>query len=417
MFHRLPDDSATMYEAGTDNTESTPTDLSPAVADPTAASPAPAPVSPPPPGRLRRWSRALLPTADWTFGLASLLCLLAVLSVVPLLNFLSLGYLLHASARVASSGRLRDGFVGVRKAARIGGFALGTFLVTIPVRVVSSLWKDAEIVGPGSSSSQVWRATLLLLAVLTVLHIVWATIRGGRLRHFLWPAPLDFMRWLRTSDRIPALRDGLLAFITSLRLPFYLWLGFRGFAGTFLWLMVPVGILLAAAQLAPDKGGAVLSLLGGFLLMGVALYLPFLQVHFAVEDHWTALFAVGAVRRQFQRAPVAFWIALLVTLLFAIPLYLLKIELPPRGMVWLPSLVFVIFIFPARLLSGWAMGRSLRREQPRHAFFRWTARLGLIPVVLFYVLMVYLTQYLSWNGSRGLLEQHAFLVPAPWASL
>ena len=114
---------------------------------------------------------------------------------------------------------------------------------------------------------------------------------------------------------------------------------------------------------------------------------------------------------------VAFWLAMLITLLFALPLYLLKIELPPREIAWLPSLLFVVFIFPARLLTGWAVSRALRHEQPRHWFFRWTSRFALVPVVLFYVLFVYLTQYLSWNGSASLLEQHAFMVPAPLMGL
>jgi hypothetical protein len=94
-------------------------------------------------------------------------------------------------------------------------------------------------------------------------------------------------------------------------------------------------------------------------------------------------------------------------------LYLLKIELPPRDLAWLPSLVFVAFILPARLLTGWAVSRGLRHEQPRHAVFRWMGRLAVIPVAIIYVLFVYLTQYVSWNGSVSLLEQHAFLVPAP----
>ena len=47
-----------------------------------------------------------------------LMVLLALCSVVPVLNFLSLGYLLESSARVARSGRLRDGFIGVRLAGR-----------------------------------------------------------------------------------------------------------------------------------------------------------------------------------------------------------------------------------------------------------------------------------------------------------
>ncbi|HAV64307.1 MAG TPA: hypothetical protein DCY13_18315, partial [Verrucomicrobiales bacterium] len=153
------------------------------------------------------------------------------------------------------------------------------------------------------------------------------------------------------------------------------------------------------------------------MLMFVVLYLPFLQTRFAVTGKFHALFEVREVRRLFQRAPIAFWLALLITLLFALPLYLLKIELPPREIAWLPSLLFVVFIFPARLLTGWAMGRALRREQPRHWFLRWTARLAVVPLVFLYALAVYLTQYLSWNGTLSLLEQHAFMVPAPLMGL
>jgi hypothetical protein len=63
------------------------------------------------------------------------------------------------------------------------------------------------------------------------------------------------------------------------------------------------------------------------------------------------------------------------------------------------------------------LSRALRHEQPRHFFFRWLARLGALPVAFFYVLAVYLTQYLSWNGAFSLIEQHAFLVPAPMLSM
>jgi hypothetical protein len=31
--------------------------------------------------------------------------------------------------------------------------------------------------------------------------------------------------------------------------------------------------------------------------------------------------------------------------------------------------------------------------------------------------VVYFTPYLSWNGAMSLLEQHAFLVPAPLMAL
>jgi hypothetical protein len=208
-----------------------------------------------------------------------------------------------------------------------------------------------------------------------------------------------------------------MGYLKSLRLPYYFWLGARGFAGALLWLLVPVGTLFLAAELPPQGGGGLLSMVGGLLLMLVAAHLPFLQTHFALENRFRALFEVRAVRALFGRAPVAFWLALWVTLLFALPLYLLKIELPPREIAWLPCLMFVGFIFPARLLAGWAVGRARRREQPRHWCFRWVCRFAAIPVVLTYAIWIYLMQYLSWNGTLSLLEQHAFLLPAPGLSL
>src|SRR5829696_6838700 len=61
---------------------------------------------------------------EWLFGLGIVLLGLAVLAAVPVFQFLSLGYLLEATGRVARSGRLRDGFIGVRTVARIGGIVL-----------------------------------------------------------------------------------------------------------------------------------------------------------------------------------------------------------------------------------------------------------------------------------------------------
>jgi hypothetical protein len=356
-------------------------------------------------------------TVDWVFGLICLVLGLSIFSIVPGLNFLSLGYLLHCSGRVATTGKIRSGFVGIRKASVVGSFFAGTWLVFLPLRFASGMWKDAELVAAGSANARGWHIGLLVLSVITVLHVIWACIRGGRIRHFLWPAPIRFYRWLKTNGKFVSIRYSVVDYLVSLRLLYYFWLGFRGFVGAFLWLVLPVSTLIFASQLAPDKGGGILSLLGAFMLMLVALYLPFLQAHFSVTQQFRTLFQVKEVRKLFTRAPIAFWLALLITLLFALPLYLLKIELPPREVAWLPSLLFVIFIFPARLLTGWAVSRAMRHEQPRHRFFQWTSRLGLFPLALVYALFVFVTQYLSWNGAFSLLEQHAFMVPAPLMNL
>ena len=65
----------------------------------------------------RGWSGCL--------GAASLVVGLSALAAIPVAQFLSLGYLLEASGRVARSGRLRDGWIGVRRAARVGGIVAG----------------------------------------------------------------------------------------------------------------------------------------------------------------------------------------------------------------------------------------------------------------------------------------------------
>ncbi len=354
---------------------------------------------------------------EWVFGSLTLIVGLAIFSVIPLLNFLSLGYLLEVSGRVARNRRIRDGFIGIRKAAVIGRITLGTWLVFWPVRFVSGMWKDAEqLLAPGTSTANGWAAVLFILTILTVWHVVWACLRGGKLRHFFWPAPIIFVRWLREPEKYESIRNAVINYLRDLNLPYYFWLGARGFVGAVAWLIVPVGLLIIGSFL-PQGGAILLGLLGSGLLLIVAAYLPFLQAHFACENRFGAMFELGVVRRLFRNAPIAFWFALLVTLLFAIPLYLLKIEFPPDEIAWLPSLLFVAFIFPARVLTGWAMSRALNREEPRSVLFLWLSRLAALPVAGVYVFFVYVTQYLTWNGALSMLEQHAFLVPAPMMSL
>jgi hypothetical protein len=205
-------------------------------------------------------------------------------------------------------------------------------------------------------------------------------------------------------------------FFVALRLPYYFWLGLGGFAGAVAWLVLPVSMLALASRLPPGAG-ALVGLIGGGLSALVLLHLPFLQARYAEENRLAAMFELRALRRQFARAPVAFFIALVCTLLLALPLYLLKIELVPREAAWLPSLLFVVSIFPARLATGWALARANERITRRHWFFRLSSRLAMLPLAIVYVGIVYFTQYLSWYGVWSLYEQHAFLVPAPFLGL
>ncbi len=361
------------------------------------------------------WSaaRGIASAGEWLFGIASLVLGLSILAALPIIQLLSLGYLLEASGRVAKTGRLRDGLIGVRRAARVGGVIAGMWLSLWPAWLVQSFAVAAELIDPGGPVARGWRVATVVAIVISLLHIFLACARGGRLRHFLWPVgnPFWLIGRLRRGGLYAEARDGLWTFTTSLHLPRYFRIGLIGFLGTLVWLVPPV-LLIAAGAKVP-----VLSFVGAILMALIVPFLPFLQVRYAVEGRVSAMFSRRAVRDHFRRAPWAFAFALMVMLLAAIPLYLLKLEMIPREAAWLPSLVFVIFLAPARLLIGWAYARSLRRDRPRHWFFRILGRLAIVFVALLYVVVVFFSQYTSWAGVKSLYEQHAFLLPVPFLDM
>ena len=423
-------------------------------------------VEPPP----RTWPRSwpmivwygLCWSLEWLFGLASLLATLAVLAATPLVNFVSLGYLLEASGRVAKSGKLRDGFIDIPKFARIGSIALGTWLWLLLPRLISSLATDAWLIDPGGWRARAWQIGLIVCTAVVISHILLAWFSGGRLRHFFWPLlapfqltgrllfggivspitrPLVRSIWPALADDIYAMqplsewfppailvaairrgrmyqsaRDAVWDFVVSLQLPHYFWLGLRGFAGAIAWLLLP-SLMLMVGTSGRGPVTILIGYLGALGLAFVLLYLPFLQTHFACQNRLAAMFEWSAVRAQFRRAPIAYWLALAITLLFALPLYLLKIEPPPRELWWTLTIFFILFIYPARLLTGWAVGRGLHHAKPRFFLFRWMARLAAVPIVLFYVFILFFTQYTSFLGPASILEQHAFLVPVPFLAM
>lgn len=350
---------------------------------------------------------------EWCFGAITMFLGLAFIATIPILQFISLGYLLETSGRVSRSGRLRDGFIGIRPAARVGSMVLGTVIWWGPLFLISDTWYASYLIQPHSTVTRGWFVTLLLSCLLIIGHVLWAWFRGGRLRSFFWPAPLKFIKRMLQGGLFTEARDDLWNFVRGLQLQHFFWLGLRGFAGAVAWLFIPILFFIGATTL-PAGAAAISGLIGFPLFMFVLLYLPFLQAHFAAENRLEAIFEWGEIRQQFRRAPIALWFALAITLLFALPLYLLKIELIPREATMLPNLVFVAFIFPARLMTGWALGRARRHQTPRFWLSRWLFRLAGLPLVAGYVFIVFFTRFTSWYGVWSMFEQHAFLVPAPF---
>ncbi len=347
----------------------------------------------------------------WLFGLLSLVAGLSLFATFPIVQVATLGYLLLASGRVARSGRLRDGLPGVAAAGRVGGVVLGVWLLLWIPRLPASLARSARLIDPEGSTAGALTGVTIALLVLLLLHALAACARGGRLRDFLIPRPRIELRALRdlfTRSGYARARDVVWDTLRATRVPALLWLGLRGFILGALWLAVPT-TLLAIGAATPA-----LAWLGVLLMAVSTAYLPFIQIRLALEDRLSVALEVDVINRAYAGAPLAMASALMLTALSALPLYLLKIELMPREVTWLPGMLFVIFTLPARLLCGWALARGLGRARPRHRALRVLGRVLAVPAVALYAVVLYFTQYLSWYGSWSLYEQHAFLLPVPF---
>jgi hypothetical protein len=368
-------------------------------------------------GRIRRslsWIRRMVQHA---FELLSLVTLLAVMTALPLIQLIAFGYLLNVAGTLASGRNISEALPWRSAAGKIGLAVAALLLLSLPIRLLTHWATVAEVVSPGTPKAESLRIGAVLLTLFVTAHLAWAWARGGRLRHYLWPSPKRWFSqawrpstWLAASDR-------LIAMIRSLDIPKLFWLGIRGAIGTLIWLSPTIAIIAATRNGQTGVAG----LVGGiaFVCLGIVLlYLPMLQANFAAENRMRAMFAVKKVRNDFCHAPWAWLGAMFLTLvLLPIPLYLLKIEPPPSELMWLPTWFFIALMLPARIASGLALRRARSKPMPHGAWAaisRWTVRLLMPPVVGVYLLFVYLSQYVSWDGLQTWVQQHAVLVPVPF---
>lgn len=415
----------------------------------------------------RSWIFRIVDFIGWCFtkllGIVSMVFLLAFAANVPIVQFLSFGYLLEVTGRVARTKRLKHAFIGIQKATQIGSAILGAWLLLIPVRFASQLALEASLIDATSPQAKFMHGLVLVLMVLTVAHIAAAWFCGGKLKHFFWPivAPFSFAIWFarkfagssvfrkllnvtvgwlspRLVDDIcnaqpigdwflPAIvwkkirkgrsyqlsRDALWDFVTDLNLGYYFKLGLKGFIGTALWLFVPTALLVVSTSLE-TAGALITGLLGTLIAIPVFSLLPFLQAHFATDGKLRRFVEVKTVLRKVGSAPLAHIIALLLMLVFALPLFLTKIEEIPTELLWSLSLVFILFTWPARVIVGWAYAQGSKRAKQRPWFVRYPILALAVPICFAFVFVLFFTRYITWNGALSLIENHVFLLPAPF---
>ena len=352
------------------------------------------------------------------FGLASLVLMLAILAAVPIVNFVSLGYLLEAEGRAGRSGRFRSAFPLLGLAPRIGSIALGVWLWMIPLRLLSTAVADAQLIDPRSTATFVLRALTYVAWAAITLHVCLALARGGSLGCFVRPLKnvLWFAQQWRAGTYFATASRHIREFVSGLRLRHHFLLGVRGFVGALIWLIVPTALYAAVRH---SEGGEItMTVAGGLLLVPVFAWVPFLQAHFAATNRFGAFRELRTIRRLFGYAPFCWLLAVIVVYVLALPLYLFKVALPPSDAMWFVTLVFVVSIYPARIATGLAYHRAVRREKEGEDFQSWWitrmfVRLLMLLLIGAFVFLLFFTQFIGEEGTRELLQHPAFLLPWP----
>ncbi len=379
--------------------------------------------------------KAIGALAKFAWNTLSLVLVLSLAATIPVVQFASLGYMLECSARIANRQPIRTCFPGIALAGHIVRCGLWILLTWLPIWFITDLGYSSELIQPGSSRALNLRIAARILAILWVLWVVWAILRGGRWFHFLWPQPIRFAKALFSRSFWLDAENRWWNFLEQLHLWRLIRLGFKASLGAGIWLVIPALLILVALNAAPEvrtdqQGGlALLGLLGAILMAWVIQYLPTLQTHMARNDllarqgsdnpqstkqRLGGVLDRSAARKAFRRTPLRYALANILFLALALPLYLLRIEEIPPQLWFLLSIFFVVLMFPAKLLIGWALRCSLAKSDDAHWTLRWIAWVPLLAAIAIYVGFLYLGKFALWEGGAILLFQHAFLPPVPF---
>ena len=349
------------------------------------------------------------------FGLFSLTLLLAVIAAIPLVNIVALGYLLEVEGRMGRTGRLRFAFPLLEIAPRFGAIVVGLAGWLLPIWGLTLVLADYRLIAPTGNATVALAWSHRIAVVLGSGHLLLALARGGSLGCFV--RPLKNVLWLigelRRGGYFERAEGHVQRFFSEMRIGHHFWLGLRGLVGGLAWLVIPSGLFGAYSQV-DNTGQLLVTLAGGLNLVLVLAWVPFLQARLATENRMRAMFELGAIRELFCRSPMCWFIVIALTSALSLPLYLFKIYLLPSDAMWMTTLVFIMTIYPARLITGWAYHRATKRPRRSFWMWHWFWRLAMLPLLSFYVFLLFFTPLFSEHGKRVLFEHHLLLLPAPF---
>lgn len=379
----------------------------------------------------REWFEALPSSPSWRefplraaarLGQAVLgaLCgivLLALMASVPVLNVLALGYLLGMVGRVARTGKLGAALFLAPITARVAGMLLFGALLTFPLRFLAELARDATMLAPWSFTACCWTLLAVAVSLLVTLHVILAMGRGGSWWWFF--RPLNNLRWtkarLRDGTYLAQADQTLRTLVIALQPWQHFRLGLFGFAGVYLWMLLPA-LVFDQAPAFSGAGRVFTSLVGGAALVLLFGWMPFLLTHYAVENRWQAWLDWKGIRQRFRHSPFCWTLSalLLYGLSMLVMLYvaLVKNKMPTHEARWDVMIVFMVTLIPAKLFVAWVWQRAGRVKESWRSW-QWFNRALLAFGLGWYVYFIFLAHTGGQLGQSALWQFHSLLLPFP----
>ncbi|MBL8855418.1 MAG: hypothetical protein JNK57_15735 [Planctomycetaceae bacterium] len=401
----------------------------------------------------------------WVGGMFGVGFLLAWLATVPIVQFLTLGYFVEVTRRVAKSGRLRDGLLGATEGWLVCKWMFGLAVTWLPLLAVSRMRYDAWLVDPLSTTYASWRFWEFVVFGLTVVHWIGVGLTGGQLRHFFWPllvpwymmtglvkrglsiswvqllvektigsilpktvaayyrsvplsnwfVPAVLWRHLWQGTLLSESSDRFWNWVARLRPGYYFSWGFGAFAGMLMWFVGPTLWLLIATRATNPAAEGIFFLLGlGHLFLSLQYY-PLVHCRYCETGRWRSYWQWRQAACRYWYSPLRLCLAAALALVLTFPLWLTRIAMIPYELWWLLSVAYVVLLGPVWLTWGWAWHHAANK--PRSTTWLW----GLSWMPIFWalifgqVIMTVVSIYTSWQGVFNILLHPTFNVPSPFS--
>ncbi len=401
----------------------------------------------------------------WVGGFLGVWFLLAWLATIPVIQFLTLGFLVEVTRRVARSGRLGDGLLGSEKGWTICKWMFGIAVTWLPLLIVSRMRYDAWLIDPSSAAYTGWRFWEYVVFGLTVVHWIGVGLTGGQLRHFFWPllvpwylatgllkrcltidwvqmvieqtlgaifprtvaayyrsvplsnwfVPAVLWRHVRQGTLLSESSDRFWGWAQSLRPRYYFSWGLGAFGGMAIWFGGPALWFLVATRAANPVPEGIFYVLGVIHLFAALQYYPLVHCRYCVTGNWLSYFQWRQAASRYWYSPLRLSLAMALALVLTFPLWLTRIAMIPYDLWWLLSGLYVACLWPVWLTWGWAWHHASTRTRST----TWTWGVSLMPIfwalIAGQLLLTLVSIYTSWQGVFNILLHPTFNVPTPFS--